>query len=433
MEDYELNNNLDKIAPYNLWYGNKLPTGYYRKDYISMLSKFTGNRLVKILTGQRRAGKRYIMRQLAMQLIENGVNPQDILFINRELSIFSFIQTWVDLDNLIEAYKREISTGGKIYIFIDEIQDIEGWEKTVNSMSQDYTYETEIFISGSNSRLLSGELSTLLSGRYIEMTVYPFSYTEYLGVMNLDKNRESFLRYLKDGGLPELINLSDVSVKQRYVEGLKDSIMLKDIVKRHSIKDVALLENLFSYLVNNASNMVSVTGIVKYIKGCGSKASYDTVAAYIEYLQEAFLLHKSVRYNISGKGLLGGNFKIYPNDQAYQNYLFPTAGYGRGYALEGIVYMILLRNEYEVNTGVLHNGEIDFIAKSGSTTLYIQVAYSVEDEVTALREYSAFNGIKGEGEKLLITMDEDTFPMRDGVRHLSAWNLEQFILSIHSS
>lgn len=418
---------LNKIAPYNIWDGKILPIGYLRKEYLEKLIKFTGNRLVKILTGQRRAGKSYIMRQLAMHLIDMGVDRRNILFINRELSAFDFLQTYEDLNELIETYRKKISVNGRVHIFIDEVQDIAGWEKTVNSLSQDYILETEVFLSGSNSRLLSGELATLLSGRYVDMTVYPYSFSEYIGVLNEERTRTSFLKYLKDGGLPELINLPDSDVKQRYMEGLRDSIMLKDIVRRYAIKDVALLEHLFSYLVNNASNMVSVTGIVKYMKGRGSKASYDTIASYIEYLQEAFLLHKSVRYNISGKELLGGNFKIYPNDQAYHNYLFPTAGYGRGYALEGIVYLTLSRKGYQVNTGVLHNAEVDFVATKERRILYVQVAYSVEDHSTAEREYSAFKGIKGEGEKILVTMDEDTFQMRDGVRHISAWEFEIFI------
>lgn len=418
---------LNRILPYNMWNGDVLPTGYLRKDYMSKLSAYTGNRLIKILTGQRRSGKSYIMRQLAMYLTETGVDRRNILFINRELSAFDFLQTSYDLDKLIYAYRTEIANDGKIHIFIDEIQDISGWERTVNSLSQDYTFEAEIFLSGSNSRLLAGELATLLSGRYIGLKVYPFSYAEYCGVWNLEKGRNSFLKYLNDGGLPELINLMDPDVKMRYVEGLRDSIMLKDIVRRYAIKDVALLENLFSYLVNNASNMISVPGIVKYMKGRGSKASYDTVAAYISYLQEAFLVHKSTRYNISGKELLGGNFKIYPNDQAYHNYLFPNAGYGRGYALEGIVYMTLLRKGYEVNTGVLHHGEVDFVATSSYRTIYVQVAYSIEDRPTAEREYGAFEGICGEGEKFLVTMDEGTFSMRDGVRHISAWDLEELL------
>lgn len=422
-----MNDLLLKIAPYNLWNGNTLPTGYPRAEYIGRLMEFTGNRLVKILTGQRRAGKSYIMRQLAMQLTADGVSRQNILFINRELAVFDFLQTSNDLAELIDGYRLHVAGEGKIYIFIDEVQDIEGWEKTVNSLSQDYTCEAEVFLSGSNSRLLSGELATLLSGRYVEMMVYPFSYSEYASVWGLNRGRDSFLRYLKDGGLPELLNLPDGDVKQRYVEGLRDSIMLKDIVRRHAIKDVALLENLFSYLVNNASSMVSVTGIVKYLKSRGSRTSYDTIDAYIGYLQEAFLMHKSVRYNISGKELLGGNFKIYPNDQAYHNYLFPTAGYGRGYTLEGIVYIALVRNGYTVNTGVLYNCEVDFVATTPKRTLYVQVSYSVEDPSTAEREYGAFKGIKGEGEKLLVTMDEEPFPVRDGVIHLSAWMLEDIL------
>lgn len=421
------NDILKIIAPYNLWNGNVLPVGYARQEYTTKLESFSGNRLVKILTGQRRTGKSYVMRQLAMQLMHNGVDRRNILFINRELSAFGFLHNAEDLDALIRTYREKIATNDKIHIFIDEVQDISGWEKTVNSISQDYTFEAEIFLSGSNSKLLSGELATLLSGRYIGMRVFPFSYMEYRDVWNLEKGRDSFLRYLKDGGLPELINLSGIEVKQRYVEGLRDSIMLKDIVRRYSIKDIGLLENLFSFLVNNASNMISITGMVKYMNGLGSKASYDTVAAYIEYLQDAFLLHKSSRFNISGKELLGGNFKIYPNDQAYHNYLFPNARYGRGYALESIVYMTLLRKGYEINTGVLRNSEVDFVAIGGGRTLFIQVAYSVEDEHTAEREYGALRNINGEGEKLLVTMDEDPFPMRDGVRHLSAWHFEDFI------
>lgn len=419
---------LSLIAPYNLWNGHSLPFGYLRTEYTEKLMRYTGNRLIKILTGQRRVGKSFIMRQLAMQLMRHGVPDRNTLFINRELSVFNFIQTADDLNALVACYREKLAPEGKIYIFIDEVQEIKDWEKVVNSLSQDYTIDADIFLSGSNSRLLSGELATLISGRYIEMTVYPFSYSEYRGLWQLQAGRDSFLRYLRDGGLPELINLPDVDVKQRYLEGLRDSIMLKDIVKRYSIKDVALLENLFAYLVNNASSLVSVNGIVKYVKGRGNKVSYDTVAAYIGYLQEAYLMHKAIRYNISGKELLGGNFKVYPNDQSYHNYLFPTAGYGRGYALEGIVYMELLRRGYEINIGVLYNAEIDFVATSGPRTLYIQVAYSVGDEATAEREYGAFSGIKGEGEKILVTLDDEWMPVRDGVRHIPAWKLEDALI-----
>lgn len=418
MEEY-----LDIIAPYNLWYGNQLPAGFIRDTYTGRLMKYTGNRLVKVLTGQRRVGKSYIMRQVATELIKNGVRPENTLFINCELSVFGFIRNADDLGRLVSAYRERFNPEGRLYIFIDEVQEIDEWERAVNSMSQDYTVEAELFISGSNSRLLSGELASLLSGRYVEFLITPLSFDEYCGVHSLGRERGAFLRYLKEGGLPELINLPDEEVKQRYMAGLRDSIMLKDIVKRYSIKDVGLLESLFAYLVNNASNMISITGIVNFIKSRGNRSTYDTVAAYIMYLQEAFLVHKSERYNISGKELLAGNFKLYINDQAYHNYLFSSVRYGLGYVLENVVYMEFVRKGYVVNRGVVKGHEVDFIARKDGRTIYAQVAYTVHDEETAQREYESLDCVKGEGEKFLITMDDDLLPMRNGVCHLQAWEL----------
>lgn len=413
-----MNELITRISPYNLWNGNRLPVGFERSEYTARLERLSGNRLVKILTGQRRAGKSFIMRQLAMKLVDSGVKCENILFINKELSVFDFIQNSDDLTRLVTIFREEVAKEGRIYIFIDEVQDITNWETAVNSLSQDYAFENEIFLSGSNSRLLSGELTTLLSGRYVEMEVFPFSFSEYCGFYNLERGRESFLKYLNDGGLPELVNLNGTDVKQRYVEGLRDSILLKDI---------GLLDNLYSYLVNTASNIISITSMVNYMKSRGSRTTYDTISSYLQYFQEAFILHKSVRFNISGKELLGGSFKIYPNDQAYHNYLFPTISYGRGYILEGIVFLTLLRKGYKVNTGVLNKGEIDFVASSDKGTFYIQVAYSIEDYSTAERQYGAFKGIKGEGERLIITVDDAHFPPRDGVRHIQAWNLEEML------
>lgn len=421
---------LDLIAPYNLWNGNSLPMGFERHSYTDRLMKYTGNRLIKVLTGQRRVGKSYIMRQIAMELIDNGIPRENTLFINRELAVFDFIRTAADLNGLVDAYRRKFKPEGRIFIFIDEVQEIDAWERAINSMSQDYTVEIEIFISGSNSRLLSGELASLLSGRYVEFPIFPLSFSEYAGIHDLPTDRPTYLRYMTDGGLPELIHLPDKEVKERYLCGLRDSIMLKDIVKRYAIKHVGLLENLFAYLVNNASSMVSITGIVNYIKSRGSKSSYDTVAAYLLYLQEAYLIHRSDRYNIAGKELLAGNFKAYINDQAYHNYLFPTARFGNGYLLEGIVYMELLRRGYKVNTGIIRDREVDFIATDEHTTLYIQVAYMLTDESTAEREYASLECINGIGERLLVTLDDFSFPTRNGIRHIQAWKLPALLDSL---
>ena len=418
---------LNIIAPYNLWNSNTLPVGFIRKTYTERLMKYTGNRLIKVLTGQRRVGKSYIMRQIAMRLMDDGISGDNILFINRELSVFDFINSADDLNCLVAAYRRRFNPIGKVYLFIDEVQEIAEWERAVNSMAQDYTADIEIFISGSNSRLLSGELASLLSGRYIEMPVFPLSFSEYTEVHNLPVERQSFLRYMKEGGLPELINLPDDEVKQRYMAGLRDSIMLKDIVKRYAIKDVGLLENLFAYLVNNASNIVSVTNIVNYLKSRGSKSTYDTIAAYIIYLQDAYLIHKSERYNISGKELLAGSFKVYTNDQAYHNYLFPSVRFGAGYLLENIVYVELLRKGYRVNTGIVRNQEVDFVAVKDTRTLYIQVAYMLTDDATAEREYTSLETIKGYAERYLVTLDDFPYPVRNSIRHLRPWELTEIL------
>ena len=418
---------LDLIAPYNFWNGNSLPVGFIRESYTDQLIRYTGNRLIKVLSGQRRVGKSYIMRQIASHLIHNGIKSENTLFINRELSVFDFIHSSDDLNHLVDAYRKKFKPQGNIYIFIDEVQEIKDWERSVNSMSQDYTVDIEVFISGSNSRLLSGELATLISGRYVELSVYPFSFSEFSAVHNLVPDRQAFLSYMQEGGLPELINLPDKDMKQRYMAGLRDSIMLKDIVKRYAIKDIGLLENLLAYAINNSSSLISISGIANYLKSKGSKSSYETIATYLIYLQEAFIIHKSERYNISGKALLAGNFKAYPNDQAYHNYLYPTVRFGNGYILEGIVYMELIRKGYKVNTGVIRDKEIDFIAVRNDRTLYVQVSYMLTDEVTAEREYASLEYVKGIGEKFLVTLDDVSYPIRNGVRHIQAWEFHKYI------
>lgn len=416
---------LDIVSPYNLWHGNKVPGGFARPLYTSKILKYTGNRLIKVLTGQRRVGKSFILRQTASELIAGGVRAENTLFINCEIAAFDFIATNKELIELVDAYRRRFKPEGKIYIFIDEVQEIKDWERAVNSMSQDYTVDIEVFISGSNSRLLSGELATLLSGRYVEFTVYPLSFGEYAEIKNLPVSRDSYIKYMKDGGLPELMNLPDDELKQKYVEGIRDSIMLKDIVKRYAIKDVGLLENLFAYIVNSASSLVSISNIVNFIKSRGGKPAYETVAAYISYLQDAFLVHKSDRYNIVGKELLAGSFKLYTNDQAFHNFLYPSVRFGAGYVLENTVFVELLRKGYTVRTGIYKDKEVDFAANKGGRTVYMQVAYQITDNEKADREYASLRNLGDDCEKYLVTLDDFDLPTYAGVRHIAAWHLHE--------
>jgi len=259
------------LEKYNLWNSKVFDFGFKRSEYTDKLSDYVGNRLIKVLVGQRRTGKSYILRQVAQQLIDNGVNPQNTLFINREFADFDFLKTYKELDELIKSYKKALQPKGKVYIFIDEIQLIEEWEKVVNSYSQDYTEEYELFITGSNSKMLSGELATLLSGRYVSVEVFPFSYSEFCGITNREEGRESYIAYMNSGGLPELFMLPKEELKRNYISAIKDTVLLRDIIQRNNIREPKLLEDLFAYLVNNASNLISITNIIKYFKGQGRK------------------------------------------------------------------------------------------------------------------------------------------------------------------
>ena len=271
---------------------------------------------------EKRVGKSYILRQTAMHLMQQGVSGNNIVFINRELTAFDFIESYKDLDAFIHLYRQELKPKGRIYIFIDQVQDIDGWERVVNSLSQDYTEDYEIFITGSNSKMFSGELSTLLSGRYVEFRIFPLSYEEYVNVHQMGTGRESYMQYMADGGYPELVHFQSSDVKRNYISGLKDTVLLKDIIRRYTIRDVRLLEDLFAYLVNYSSNLLSITNITNFIKSKGRKTSYDTVSAYLGYIEEVYLAHRALRYNIKGKETLSGSCKYYMNDLSFKNYLY---------------------------------------------------------------------------------------------------------------
>ena len=207
-----MNENIESVKKYNLWFGNTIDAGFPRPLYTASIDQYLGSKIVKVLTGQRRVGKSYILRQTAMHLMQQGVSGNNIIFINRELTAFDFIENYKDLDAFIHLYRQELKPEGRIYIFIDEVQDIDGWERVVNSLSQDYTEDYEIFITGSNSKMFSGELSTLLSGRYVEFHIFPLSYEEYASIHQLPAGRVSYLQYMADGGYPELVHFQSSDV-----------------------------------------------------------------------------------------------------------------------------------------------------------------------------------------------------------------------------
>jgi len=413
---------IQALERYNLWGSTQFDLGFKRNGYLQKVAGYVGNRLIKVLVGQRRSGKSYLLRQVARQLIDNGIPPENTLLINRELTDFDFLRSYKDLDELIRLYKTVQKPSGKVYVFIDEIQLIDGWEKTVNSYSQDYSEAYELFISGSNSRMLSGELATLLSGRYVCVDVFPFSFTEYAEMVQGQPDKQSYVTYMNSGGLPELFALSTPELKRNYVSAVKDTVLLRDIIQRHSIRDAKLLEDIFVYLVNNAANLVSISNIVNYFKNQGRKTSYDAVSNYIGYIEDTYLIHRCDRYNIKGKDTISGNAKYYINDLAYKNFLYPGFGYGFGYLVENLVYLDLIHAGFDVYVGSIKGKEVDFVAKKADRLIYVQSTYLLTDENAIEREYSALEAIDDNWGKIIVSLDDITLPLRGGIRHVQAWN-----------
>ena len=418
-----MNDNFTALKKYNFWEGNVPELGFSRKDYTNKIFDYTGNKLVKVLVGQRRAGKSYILRQIAHRLINEGVNPQNIFYINKEFTDFDFLGDYKDLEVLLKLYNEKIKPEGKVWLFVDEIQNIVGWEHFVNSHSQDFVESYEIFISGSNSKMLSGELATLLSGRYVEFEIFPFSYIEYVGITNKEIVKQSYIDYMESGALPELFTLPNEETKRNYISAIKDTVLLRDIIQRHNIKDPKLLEDIFVYLVNNASNLISITNIVNYFKSNGRKTTYDTISNYIGYIEDTFLIHRVERYDIRGKETISGNCKYYINDLSFKNYLYSGFGYGIGFKLENLIYLELRRAGYEIYVGTVRNKEVDFVAKKGDRVIYLQCTYLLVDEQTARREYAPLEAILDNYEKLVVSLDDISLPSNNGIRHIQAWKL----------
>lgn len=410
------------LSPFNFWDHNIPRLGYLREDYLHKIFQYCENSLVKVLVGQRRTGKSYLLRQIAHRFIQKGTPAQNIFFINKEFIEFDEVKDYKDLEKLIKQYKKVLKPSGKIYLFIDEVQNIRQWERLINSYAQNFADDYEIFISGSNSKMLSGELATLLSGRYLNFEIFPFSYMEFLGCNGLSNHKESYLSYLKSGGLPELFSLPNEETKQHYVSAIKDTVLLRDVIQRHAIKEPKLLEDLFIYVVNTASNLMSLNNITNYFKNRGRKTTYDTIATYLGYIEDTFLIHKVERFEIRGKETIAGNVKYYCNDLAYRNFLFTGFAYGMGYLLENLVYLELRRSGYQVYIGVLPNKEVDFVAQKGDRVLYIQTAYSLSEADTALREYAALEAIPDHHEKMVVSLDDLKFSNKNGIKHIQAWD-----------
>ena len=386
---------------------------------------FMNTDLIKVFTGIRRAGKSVMLELVKNELKESGISEENFLCINFEQ--FSNSQ-YLDVQSL---YKKIVdfqkNTKGKIYLFFDEIQEVTGWEKCINSCRIDF--DCDIYITGSNAKLLSGELATYLAGRYVEFVIYPFSFAEFFE-MNLIKNPNvdkatCFMQFLKTGGMPFLSNFpDDDSAKSQYLIDIYNSVVLKDVVKRNNIRDVDTLERIVAYAFSNIGHIFSATSLSKYFKSENRKISHDTILNYLKFCSDAFLFYKINRYDLEGKKIVTVNEKYYCADHGLREALFGKNIQNIDQVLENIVCLELLRRNYKVYVGKKGDLEIDFIAEKQGKKIYIQVAYLLANDETIKREFSVYNFVKDSYPKYVVSMDELDFS-QNGIIHK---NIKDFLL-----
>ena len=386
---------------------------------------FMNTDLIKVFTGIRRAGKSVMLELVKNELKEAGINEENFLCVNFEQ--FSNSQ-YLDVQSL---YKKIVdfqkNTKGKIYLFFDEIQEVTGWEKCINSCRIDF--DCDIYITGSNAKLLSGELATYLAGRYVEFVIYPFSFAEFFE-MNLIKNPNAdkatcFMQFLKTGGMPFLSNFpDDDSAKSQYLIDIYNSVVLKDVVKRNNIRDVDTLERIVAYAFSNIGHIFSATSLSKYFKSENRKISHDTILNYLKFCSDAFLFYKINRYDLEGKKIVTVNEKYYCADHGLREALFGKNIQNIDQVLENIVCLELLRRNFKVFVGKKGDTEIDFIAEKQGKKIYVQVAYLLASEETVKREFSVFNSVKDSFPKYVVSMDDLDFS-QNGIIHK---NIKDFLL-----
>ena len=386
---------------------------------------FMGNDLVKVLTGIRRCGKSVMLDLIKEELLASGVESSQIVSINFENMSNAHLCTAAALHD--EILRRASEIRGKVYLFFDEIQEVEAWEKCINSFRVEL--DCDIYITGSNARLLSGELATYLAGRYVEFVIYPFSFAEFIELYHTvcpDADiRQCFNKYLTAGGMPYLSNLRyDDAASRQYLRDLFNSVELKDIVKRGNIRDVDMLERIVAYITSNIGTTFSATSISKYLKNEGRSVSPETVLNYIRACMDAFLFYQVKRQDLQGKKILTVNEKYYVADHGVREAVFGGNRKDINLVLENIVYMELLRRGYTVTIGKAGDQEIDFVCEDQGNKLYVQVAYLLASEDTIQREFGVYGRIRDNFPKYVVTLDE--FDMsRDGIRHR---NIRDFLL-----
>ena len=391
-----------------------------RPIYIDRIVRQLDRGMILVLVGQRRVGKSFILKYMSEWLTENKPNA-NVLFVDKDFDSYNFIKTSADLYAFVN---EKLPVGGDNYLLIDEVQDIEGYEVALRSLYAED--RCQIIVTGSNAYIFSTELATKFSGRYIEIPIRSLGYQEFLVFHNIPDSNESLLNYLRFGGMPGLCNykFGEVPEIKAYLQGVYNTVVVKDIMAREMIRNVRFLENLIHFLANNTGQLVSVNSIIKYLKSQGSKVSNDLVSKYLRTISGALIVDSVSRYDIHGKRLFELIEKYYFSDHGIRNCIaneMPNIYGSIEKILESVVRQHLLIQNFEVYVGVLSSGEIDFVAKRGEQTIYFQVAYKLSSPETIIREFGNLQAIKDNYPKYVITMEDITGQLKEypGIHHIS--------------
>lgn len=404
-----------------------------RKGYLDLLKKWKDDEVIKVVTGIRRCGKSTLLKMYMEFLKSQGIREDRIIFINFEELEYEHISDYKILYNYI---KERLHPAEMTYIFLDEIQLVEDFQKAVDSLQ--VKENTDIYISGSNAYLLSGELATLLSGRYVEINMLPLSFAEFCELKSAEDKDLLFAEYMKNGGLPYVSKLDNDDEKiNMYLEGIYNTIIVKDIEERQKrkesdpnkrkVNDIALLKNISRFLASSVGSPVSVKSITDYVTSTGRKISQNTTDDYVEALVEPYIFYPVERYDVPGKQLLKKNQKMYIVDLGIRRYLLARQRYDLGFSLENIIFLELLRRGYKVNIGKIGTTEVDFVARKDDRIYYFQVTASMVEETTFEREIKPLKIINDNYPKTIITLDRFTLGNYDGIEVVNAidWLLQK--------
>ena len=393
-----------------------------REEYLKELRAFREKRVIKVVSGIRRCGKSTLFDLFKEELLADGVEKEQIISFNFETADNYDID---DFKKLYKAVKNRLCPNKMNYVFLDEVQQVREFQRACDSLY--ILKNVDLYITGSNAMLLSGELATLLSGRYIEIKMLPLSFKEYISVKGESDLSRKYRDYLTKSSFPYTLELSRSKDIHSYLDGIYSSIVLKDIVARKKIADAAMLENVIRFMFDNIGNPCSTTKIANTLKSSGHNISVHTVENYLKALCESFVLYKADRYDIKGKQYLRSGAKYYVADIGLRYYLLGQKPADLGHILENVVYLELLRRGYEVFVGKSDKSEIDFIAINEEDTEYYQVALTVRDEKTLLRELAPLESVNDHNGKYLLTLDDDPPCSHNGIKQVNAldWLLKE--------